>query len=149
MFSSLAGAFLPGLLRYNRSFSVRENLSSHAGLFAKYAIVGGANTLLCAALLYFFLELGLSAAVAAAGAYGIAMVFQFVANRVFTFRSQSNAGRQVARYVTVSALSYVVSVLAIHVATQTLGQSNLVAVLACAMVTAPLGYVLGYFWVYR
>jgi putative flippase GtrA len=128
---------------------VRISLSSHARLVAKYVVVGGANTLLFSATLFIFLDsLHLVSTVAVAMAYAVAMVFQFIANRVFTFRSKASAGPQIVKYLGMSGITYVLNVLVIEGA-RGMELSNLVAVVACASVTAVVGYVLGYFWVYR
>jgi putative flippase GtrA len=124
--------------------------SPHLTRAAKYVLVGGANTVIYTGLLYFFLDrLAWGAAASVTSAYVLAMIFQYTANRYFTFGARGNAPRQFVRYLVSAFASYLLSLAIVEVCLGYLQVSTEVTVVICMIATAALGYVLGYSWIYR
>jgi putative flippase GtrA len=127
-----------------------QAVAKHAGRAIKYVLVGAANTLLYAGLLYFFLEkMALGGWASVTCAYLIAMVFQYSANKYFTFEARGALTKQFTRYLISAFASYLLSLALVEICIVRLGISTGSTVLICMISTALMGYVLGYFWVYK
>jgi putative flippase GtrA len=124
-------------------------MKDHLGPVTRYTFVGTLNTAIYSLLLYLFLFcLQLESKAAVTLSFTIAMVFQFLANRYFTFRSSGALRVQLPRYLTMAALSYLVSLGLVVGLSDNLHLPAPAVVVICAAVTALLGYCSGYFWVF-
>jgi putative flippase GtrA len=127
-----------------------QTLNLHVTRAAKYTIVGITNTFIFTALLYVFLEeLSWGSVTSVSSAYFLAMIFQYTANRYFTFQANGTVSRQFFRYLISALASYLLSLLIVEICLNYLKMSTGFTVLICMIATALLGYLLGYFWVYR
>jgi putative flippase GtrA len=116
----------------------------------KYTIVGIANTTLYGVLLWLFLRYtALPHAISVAFAFLIAMLFQYSANRVFTFGSNAPVRTQLPKYFVTAALNYMFTVAAVWAALDIYGTSELMAGALASVGAAIIGYGLSVFWVYR
>jgi putative flippase GtrA len=145
--------FRHGLLPRNLPLlSVRNLSSKHLALFSRYSIVGIANTLVYGVLLYLFLTASVIPNWASVScAFALAMVFQYFANRIFTFRSRSSSPvrTQFSKYILVATLNYGLTLFIVETLTGGDAFSKLIASSVAAVVTAFVGYVLSAYWVYR
>ena len=122
----------------------------HRKFAARYFLVGAANTVIYSCLLWFFLKgNNFPYPVSIGFAFVIAMSFQYLANKYFTFGVTSASIGEVARYLAAAALNYVVSVLVVWVCLDILNISTLSASVSSAFAAAFAGYFLSFFWVYR
>ena len=122
----------------------------HAFRLFRYSLVGAANTLLYAALLFLFLDVArIGSTFSVTASYLIAMTFQFFANRSFTFRNKNVLSQQFTRYLIVAGVSYLISLALVWLLLDFLLLPTIVVIAACGFTTAALGYVAGFFWVYK
>jgi putative flippase GtrA len=81
-----------------------ELLRKHAEKI-RFAIVGGANTVLDFALLFIFVSLGVDRIVSNYFSTGIAFVFSFFVNKSFTFNNKGgNVAKQFALFIGVTII---------------------------------------------
>lgn len=113
-------------------------------------MVGVANTLLYAALLFFFLKKLVWGNIASvSSAYVLALIFQYTANRYFTFQSKDKVPRQFGKYLVSMFISYMLSLAIVEVCLNYLKISVGITVVICMFATTILVYLIGHFWVYK
>jgi putative flippase GtrA len=118
--------------------------------FLRYALVGIFNTVIYGALVWLFLRWTFFARyIAIAIAFSIAMLFQYSANRIFTFNSRQRRSAEVPKYLMAAALNYALTVFVIWLAVDVLSIPKGWAAMLAAGIVAGFGYVLALFWVYR
>jgi putative flippase GtrA len=116
----------------------------------RYAIVGVGNTILYCLLLWLLLSTtSLRHGVAVTLAFCLAMLFQYFANKAFTFRSRRRIGPEFVRYLIVALINYVLNILLVWVLLDVLAASRLVTVAVMGIVSGGCGYALSLLWVYR
>jgi putative flippase GtrA len=121
-----------------------------AAFFARYILVGLANTAIYSGLLWLFLRSDkFPYAVAIGFAFVLAMIFQYLANKYFTFGATSSSWPEVFRYLASAGLNYGVSVVVVWFSLELLGLTVLSASLISAATVALLGFLVSLFWVYR
>ncbi len=82
-----------------------EQLLKKHGDKIRFAIVGGANTVLDFALLFLFTGLGVDKFVANYFSTGISLIFSFFANKSFTFKNKTgNAKKQFAAFLLITII---------------------------------------------
>jgi len=118
--------------------------------FLKYAIVGIFNTLIYGVLVWLFLQWTFFPRyVAIAIAFAIAMLFQYSANRIFTFNSRQRRSAEITKYLAAAVINYALTIFVIWVAVDVLSAPKGWAAMLAAGIVAGFGYVLALFWVYR
>jgi putative flippase GtrA len=123
---------------------------SHGKFVVRYFLVGAANTVLYSCLLWFFLKgNNFPYPVSIGFAFVLAMSFQYLANKYFTFGVTSASVVEVVRYIAAAAINYVVSVIVVWMCLDVLNTSTLSASFFSAFGAAFAGYFLSFFWVYR
>jgi len=119
-------------------------------IFGRYLLVGIANTLIYSSLLWVFLSCNrFPYPLSVAFAFILAMVFQYLANKYFTFRTISHSLGEVFRYILSAILNYTISVLVIWVSLDLIKIPPLLASIFSATTAAFLGFIVSFFWVYR
>ena len=121
------------------------------GRAIRFLLVGGTTALIYLAVLALLERaMGLDYRIAVSVAYFVAVCFHFAANRRFTFRAHGDpTGGQVARYVVLLAVNYVLMLGVVTFAVEVLRWSPYVAVLLGAAATAGVGFLLARYWVFR
>jgi putative flippase GtrA len=123
---------------------------NHAGRLIRYSIIGVLNTLLYGFLLiYCTKHLGMSSVAAVTVSFALTMIFQFSANRYFTYNAQGHLRRQIHRYLWTTAFNYVVSLILVVILADGLHIAMEWVVLICGATMLALGYLFGYVWVFR
>ena len=113
-------------------------------------MVGVANTAFYSLLLWQFMSIEyLPYPVAIGFAFGIAMIFQYLANKYFTFGSIARSFSEVARYITGAGINYLISVLIVWVCLDIIHTSKLIASVFSAFLAATVGYLISFSWVYK
>jgi putative flippase GtrA len=113
-------------------------------------MVGAANTVLYSALLFLFLDvLAWDTVGAVSASYALAMIFHFSANRHITFQSDGDVRAEFGKYLVAAAVSYLISLVVVHVLRSALQFGTVSTALICALITAATGYLLGHYWVYQ
>lgn len=125
-------------------------MRSMFGQPVKYAAVGVANTFLYAGLLFVFLRyVEASKPILVALAFLLAMSFQYLANRAFTFRSQKKINSELPRYLFAALLNYLITLLVVYVSIDFFLTSEVWASIIASLVTAVSGYLLALLWVFK
>jgi putative flippase GtrA len=125
-------------------------MRSHAGYLFKFLIVGFVNTLIYFLLLWFFLTRTFFYYPIAIGlSFMIAMIFQYLANKRFTFKSQSKSLFEVFRYLMMVTINYFLSLLMVWFLLTLIKVSPFEASAISAIVVAASGFILSFFWVYK
>ena len=94
--------------------------------------------------------LGLGYFISVTAAYVTAILFQFNANRLFTFRASEKAQHiQLLRYLVLLAINYIITILIVSICVETLGLSAYVGVGVSVLITVFIGYCLSHFWVFK
>ncbi len=116
----------------------------------KYAAVGVANTFLYAGLLFVFLRyVEASKPILVALAFLLAMGFQYLVNRAFTFRSQKKIIKELPRYLVAALFNYLITLLVVYFAIDFLLISEVLASIVASLLTAVSGYLLALLWVFK
>lgn len=123
---------------------------THRKTLAKYALVGTINTAIYSLLLWFFLGVEyFPYPFAIAFAFCLAMVFQYLANKYFTFGIAEKSLGEVFRYLTGAGINYSLSVLTVWLCLDVIQTSNLLASILSALIAAVVGYFVSFFWIYK
>ena len=123
---------------------------NHSGTLFRFGVVGGTSyilTIIAFSMLYDFLNVGhgLSATVA----YFTGASFHFTMNRRFTFRSrQDKLLRQLAKYVLLTAVNYLMTFTLFEVLLRSMHTVHLVPFALSVAVTTATGYLVMCFWVF-
>lgn len=81
--------------------------------------------------------------------YFLAILFNFLCNRRFTFQSSgSNVIDHMYRYITMVLLNYAITMVIVHMSVKWFDLSPYVGLIAAAVVTAITGFTLSKFWVF-
>lgn len=116
----------------------------------KYLLVGGINTGIVWGSIYAFSEWAYSPMpVAVTCAYIVSISFQFFTNRTFTFSSSGAIRVEFKRYMILFCTNYVMTLGVMYLITEVLHFSLLLGMVASAVVTVPISYLVSYFWVYN
>lgn len=115
----------------------------------RFAAVGGATAVLYTLLFAGFDGLGAGAALANAGAYGLAILFQFVGHRRFTFRATGAWPRMAARFLLTNAAGFGLSTALAILLREGAGAGALATGLVVSAVLAGLNWVVMRLWVFR
>lgn len=129
--------------------------------FIKFALIGGAATLLQFFLLWIFVEfLGLITVVASAASYCGSAIFNYLANYYFTFGSDSSHKETLPRFVLTVALGMTFSTVLFSIFQHTLinfapantilyNRAYLIAQLFATLLTLIVNFLMHKFWIYR
>lgn len=115
-----------------------------------YLIIGGLSAAINFLVFAFFYNyLGFHYKIAVTISYLIAVVFNFISNRYFTFKS---GGRHIVRhfyrYLTMLLLNYTITLVTLHVIVEWLSLSAYLGLLVSIGITAFTGFSLSKFWVF-
>lgn len=129
--------------------------------FIKFALIGGAATLLQFFLLGLFVEaFGLAPVIASAVSYALSAIFNYLANYYLTFASTSSHKQTLPKFILVVALGLALStslfamflyVLENHLlrSTNLLETAYLIAQLFATLITLAANFLMHKFWIYR
>lgn len=82
-------------------------------------------------------------------AYTIAVVFYFLANRKFTFKSTGNTAKQLPKFLTLLLLNYVVTLIVMHITVEFAHLPPYFGIFAAIGTTFILSYRISKFWVFK
>lgn len=129
--------------------------------FIKFAVIGGAATLLQFLFLGLFVEvIGLAPTFASASSYACAAVFNYFANYYFTFGSNTSHKRTLPKFVVTVAIGMTLSTTLfamfhyfltnfLLVNTNLLHSAYLIAQLFATLLTLIVNFLMHKFWIYR
>ncbi|MGI2033764.1 GtrA family protein [Rhizobium panacihumi] len=119
--------------------------------FMRYVVVGGATAFIYFGLVLVFVEIfGLHGVVPVSMAYITSVVFHFFSSKLFTFRTvKGNVSGQVARYLTVVALNYLVTAVTVYCLVDYLRYPTYVGAGLAIAATLVIGYGMTKFWVFQ
>jgi putative flippase GtrA len=129
--------------------------------FIKFAVIGGAATLLQFLFLGLFVEmLGLAPTLASASSYCCAAVFSYLANYYFTFGSNANHKQTLPKFIVTVAVGMALSTTLfaffysllsnfVLVNTNLLNSAYLIAQLFATLLTLISNFLMHKFWIYR
>lgn len=118
--------------------------------FARYILVGLANTLIYGGLLWLFLAMDrFTYPISIAFAFSLAMIFQYLANKYYTFEVHSLSVSEVIRYFILAGLNYILSVLLVWIGLDLLNLNFLAASVVSACFVAGFGFLVSMLWVYK
>lgn len=121
-----------------------------AKYFARYIVVGLSNTLIYSGLLWFFLAMDRFAyPTSIAFAFSLAMIFQYFANKYYTFEVRSLSVSEVIRYFVLAGLNYIISVFLVWIGLDLLHLNFLAASVISAGFVAGFGFLMSMLWVYK
>lgn len=124
-------------------------MRANVGQLLRYSLVGLINTFFYAVLLFISLKsLEAPRPVSVAAAFVIAMIFQYFANRSFTFRSKQRLGGELLRYLIAALLNYIITLVVIFIAVDCLRLSEAWASVSAGLLTAFTGYFFSLLWVF-
>lgn len=125
--------------------------NSHYLAFAKFGLVGSIT-----AVIYFLVMwlieavLGASYAGAVSLAYLLSTIFQFAANRHFTFAAAHGSSEgQILRYMCMWLINYLITILIVSICVEKLQLSPYVGVCIAVVLTMSVGYFLARYWVFK
>jgi putative flippase GtrA len=119
--------------------------------FLKFGLVGAATAAIYFLVLAFHLEgLGADYNLAVSIAYIVSVVFQFIANKHFTFKSETtNVPLQLAKYLVLLLINYLVTILVVRFVVENLGLTAYHGVLASVPLIMVVGYLLSKPWIFK
>lgn len=133
-----------------------KRLRSSILQFAKFNLVGLANTAVDVALFAVFSALGIGNALAQTLSYSAGMVNSYLLNTRYTFRDQQVKGishlfdsRRLIRFVVLNLIVLAVSVVLLKIFVATIGIPVLIAKLGVTCITLVLNFLGSRLWVYK
>jgi putative flippase GtrA len=129
--------------------------------FIKFAVIGGAATLLQFLFLGLFVEvIGLTPTLASACSYGCAAVFNYLANYYLTFGSNTSHMQTLPKFVVTVAIGMTLSTTLFAIFnylltniilanTNLLHSAYLIAQLFATLLTLIVNFLMHKFWIYR
>jgi putative flippase GtrA len=124
-------------------------LSSSAGEFTRYAIVGLVSNAVLFVLYLLVTKLGMGHKSAATLAYGIGVVQTFAFNKSWSFRDRGATGPAFFRYTAVYVFGYLFNMLVLVVLVDHLGFRHELIQGATILILAVMIYAMQKFWVFR
>ena len=116
----------------------------------RYALVGVVNTLFYGFLLYMAISyLNLPRTVAIAISFVMSMLFQYSANRIFTFNSFNRVYSEMPRYLLAALFNYLLTLALFMLLLDYLAFNTLAASLITSLTVATSSYLLALVWVYK
>jgi len=121
------------------------------GRLVRFGLVGGATAAIYFAVLTLNLELlRASYTLAVSISYVVSVIFQFAANKYFTFGSKTTRfGRQLPKYLVLLILNYLVTIVVVKFVVEILALSAYCGVLASVPLIMVIGYVLSRRWIFK
>lgn len=119
--------------------------------FLKFGLVGAATSVIYFLVLAFHMEvLGAGYNLSVSIAYFVSVVFQFNANRYFTFKSETtNVIPQLAKYLALLLINYLVTILVVGLVVERLGLTAYHGVFASIPLIMVVGYLLSKHWIFK
>lgn len=119
--------------------------------FLKFGVVGAATAAIYFLILAFHLEvLRFSYTLSVSVAYIVSVVFQFIANRLFTFGTEKRSVlTQLPRYLVLLFINYLLTILIVRFVVDKIGWTAYHGVLVAVPFIMITGYSLSKFWVYK
>lgn len=129
--------------------------------FIKFAVIGGAATLLQFLFLGLFVQiLGVAPTIASASSYGCAAIFNYLANYYLTFGSNASHAQTLPKFVVTVAVGMTTSttLFAIFhhlltnfllINTNLINSAYLIAQLFATLLTLIVNFLMHKFWIYR
>lgn len=131
--------------------SIRQVATAKEWEWLRFLVVGGTTYCIYVGS-YFVLQLYAPRLVALTIAYVGAVSIHYAANRLFTFRAPPVAAmdraREIARYVVLLGISYIISVTCFMVLTGPLGLPEVVGLTAGILANTAIAYLLSRVWVF-
>lgn len=117
----------------------------------KFGLVGAATAAIYFLVLMFHLEtLGANYNLAVSIAYIVSVVFQFNANKYFTFRSETTSVvLQLSKYLVLLLINYLVTILIVRFVVEKLWLTAYHGVLASIPLIMVVGYLLSKHWIFK
>lgn len=119
--------------------------------FLKFELVGAATAAIYFLVLAFHLEvLGANYNLAVSIAYIVSVVFQFIANKRFTFKSETTSVLpQLSKFLVLLFINYLVTILVVRFVVENLGLTAYHGVLASVPLIMVVGYLLSKHWIFK
>lgn len=123
----------------------------HQRAIISFAAVGILSAIInLASFSFFWTFLHIHYKLAVSFAYILSVLFHFFANKYFTFKQRhSRVLAQISRYLTVTALNYLITLCVVYLAVETFHLSPYLAIIAAIGVTVNTGFILSHFWIFR
>ncbi len=119
-------------------------------LVVRYLIVGASNTAIYALLVWVFLSFGaLPHYFSVGAAFLCAMIFQYFANRRFTFRSSGAQMPEIFRYLIAALINYLLSLIIIDFSLNYVRLPTWMVGVVAAGAAAAFGFFISVLWVYK
>lgn len=119
--------------------------------FLKFGLVGAATAAIYFLVLAFYLEvLGANYNLAVSIAYIVSVVFQFITNKYFTFKSETTSVLpQLLKYLVLLTINYLLTILVVRFVVEKLGLTAYHGVLASIPLIMVVGYLLSKHWIFK
>lgn len=116
----------------------------------RFSLVGAINTVLYIVLLYLCLTyLVVPRPYAVGAAFILCMLFQYIANRRFTFGSSEKLRTEILRYLASAAISYLLSLVGVMILHDGLALNMFITSILVGIVVAASSFVISLMYVYR
>ena len=119
--------------------------------FLKFGLVGAATAAIYFLVLAFHLEvLGVNYNLAVSIAYVVSVVFQFNANKYFTFKSKTTSALlQFLKYTVLLVINYLITMLVVRFVVETIQLTPYHGVLASVPLIMVVGYLFSKHWIFK
>jgi putative flippase GtrA len=119
--------------------------------FLKFALVGAATAAIYFLVLAFHLEvLKANYNLAVSIAYFVSVIFQFIANKRFTFKSETaSVLPQFSKFLALLFINYLVTIIVVTFVVEKLGLTAYYGVLASIPLIMAVGYLLSKHWIFK
>lgn len=116
----------------------------------KYLAVGAAVFVLYFFLIYLFITIcKLEYLFGVSIAYVVAVSSHFALNKVYTFRAKGHTRSEIAKYITLLFVNYVVTMVTVYLSVELLDLSSYLGVVFSIMITFFTGYFASKMWVFN
>ncbi|MEO0995549.1 MAG: GtrA family protein [Pseudomonadota bacterium] len=127
----------------------RSGLSAETTRVLRFAVVGVTVSALYAGLYALFRWAEMTPGIASPLAFGLAVIWQYIAQSLWTFSAGIASGSQAARFVATVSMGAITAALVSGLIAPAIGAPEAVAILAVMGLTAAQNYLFFRLWVYR
>ena len=116
----------------------------------KFGLVGATTAAIYFLVLAFHLEIiRANYNIAVSIAYAVSVIFQFLANKYFTFESKTkNIAHQFSKFLVLLIVNYLLTILVVRYIVETVGYSPYIGVIASIPLIVVTGFLLSKYWIY-
>lgn len=114
----------------------------------KYLLVGVLNTIVGFGIIFGLMFLGISPEISNLSGYAVGIVFSYVMNKIFTFKSKKKSKAEFIKFILAMLLAYILNFITLKICLN-LGINPYFSQIISGGIYTITGYILSRFWVFH